>query len=65
MPADEITSVPEVIVINQLPRFVCNIEAQIPRAKPVLLYCIQSEGLVDNYFLAHCFYGRSKHVFSP
>ena len=23
-----------VIVINQLPRFVCNIEAQIPRAKP-------------------------------
>ena len=23
-----------VIVINQLPRFVCSIEAQIPRAKP-------------------------------
>ncbi len=23
-----------VIVINQLPRFVCNIEARIPRAKP-------------------------------
>ena len=24
----------EVIVIDQLPRFVCRIEAQIPRAKP-------------------------------
>jgi hypothetical protein len=57
-----------VIVIDQLPRFVCSIEAQIPRAKPegwVLLYCIQSEGLVDNYFLAHCFHGYNKHVFSP
>ena len=57
-----------VIVINQPQRFVCNIEAQIPRAKPevcVLLYCIQSEGLFDNYFLAHCFYGYNKHVFSP
>ena len=45
-----------VIVINQLPRFVCIIEGG------VLLYCIQSEGLVDNYFLAHYF---NKHVFSP
>ena len=26
---------------------------------------IQSKGLVDNYFLAHCFYGYNKHVFSP
>ena len=25
---------PDVIVINQLPRFVCNMEAQIPRVKP-------------------------------
>ena len=25
----------------------------------------QSEGLVDNYFLAHCFYGYNKRVFSP
>ena len=31
----------------------------------VLLYCIQSEGLVNNYFLAHCFYGHCKYVFSP
>ena len=40
------------IVIDQLPRSVCSIEAQIPRAKPegrALLYCIQSEGLVNNY----------------
>ena len=29
------------------------------------LYCIQIEGLVDNYFLARCFYGYNKHVFSP
>ena len=28
----------------------------------MLLYGIQSEGLVDNYFLAHCFYGYNKHV---
>jgi hypothetical protein len=25
----------------------------------VVLYCIQSEGLVDNYFLAHCFHGSA------
>ena len=57
-----------VIVIDQLPRFVCSIETQIPRARPegwVLLYCIQSEGLVNKYFLAHCFHGYNKHVFSP
>ena len=32
----------------------------------VLLYCIQSEGLVDNSFLALCFYGYTiaKLVFS-
>ena len=27
--------------------------------------CIQSEGLVDKYFLAHCFHGYNKHVVSP
>ena len=32
------------------------------KARGMLLYCIQSEGLVDNYFLAH---GYNKHVFSP
>ena len=34
-------------------RFVCNIEALIPRTLPLgflLLYCIQSEGLVNNYY---------------
>jgi hypothetical protein len=56
-------------VCNQLPRFVCSvdsIEAQIPKAKlwGVLLYCIQSEGLVDDCFLAHCFCGCNKHVSS-
>ena len=57
-----------VIVIDQFLRFVCSIEARIPRAKPegwVFLYCIQSEGLVNNYFLAHCFLGYNKHVVSP
>ena len=28
----------------------------------VLLYCMQSEGLVNSYFLAHCFHG---YIFSP
>ena len=28
----------------------------------MLLYCIQSKGLVDNCFLAHCFHGCNEHV---
>ena len=28
----------------------------------VFLYCIQSEGLVNNCFLAHCFLEYNKHV---
>jgi hypothetical protein len=30
----------------------------------VLLYCIQSEGLVDNYFLAQCFHAYTINMFS-
>ena len=30
-----------------------------------ILYCMQNEGLVDNYFLAHYFHGYNKHDFSP
>ena len=47
-----------IIVINQFPRFA------LPSGF-MLLYCIQSKGLVDDYFLAHCFHGYNKHVFSP
>ena len=31
----------------------------------MLIYCIQSEGLVNIYFIACCFYRYDKHVFSP
>ena len=58
----------DVIVIDHFPRFVCSIEARIPRAKPkgrVFLYRIQSEGLVNNCFLAHCFLGYNKHAVGP
>ena len=53
----------EVLVINQLQRFVCNIYRNTNPEGWVLLYSIQSEGLVDNYFPAHCFYRYSKHMF--
>ena len=55
-----------VIVNNQVPRFVCNIEAQVPRAKPKggSASILHTKGGID-YFLAHCFYQHSKHIFSP
>ena len=31
----------------------------------MLIYCIQSEGLVNNYSIACCFHGYNKYVFSP
>ena len=31
----------------------------------VLLYCMQSKGLVNKCFLAHCFLGYNKYVVGP
>ena len=54
--------------INQLLMFVRSIGSTNPKGKVrgmSVLYCIQSEGLVDNNFLAHCLLGDNKHVVSP
>ena len=42
-----------------------NPKGKARRMSASILHTQQSEGLVDNYFLAHCFYGYNKHVFSP
>ena len=36
-----------------------------PSMSASILYCMQNEGLVDNYFLAHYFHGYNKYDFSP
>ena len=37
----------------------------IAQGRMLIIYCIQREGLVNNYFIACCFHGYNKHVFSP